>query len=277
MKNVETKVLNNGVFVKISDGINLGITLDCGQAFRWVKNENGLWSGVVRGVETEIEETDGGLLFHSISEDDFYGVFYDYFDFGRDYTAILKSFESDSLLKETAKHYGVIRILNQEPWEALCSFIISSCNNIPRIKSIIEKLCVNFGEKINNGYSFPSAEKIASLDISELGVLRAGYRDEFIMDASRAAAQGRIDFEKIKTLDMDSARNELMTIKGVGEKVADCAMLYGLGFIDSFPVDRHIKRIEEQFYPNGLPECINGYSGIAQQYMFHFQRTENSG
>ena len=231
----------------------------------------------MRGIETEIEEIDGGLLFHSITESEFYGVFYDYFDFGRDYTAILKSFKSDPLLKETAEHYGVIRILNQEPWEALCSFIISSCNNIPRIKSIIEKLCVNFGEKINNMYSFPSAERIASLDISALDVLRAGYRNEFIMDASRAAAEGRIDFEKIKTLDMDSARNELMTIKGVGKKVADCAMLYGLGFIDSFPVDRHIKRIEEQFYPNGLPECVKGYSGIAQQYMFHFQRTENSG
>ena len=228
MKNVETRVLNNGVFVKISDGVNLDITLDCGQAFRWVKNENGAWRGAVRGIETEIEEIDGGLLFHSITESEFYGVFYDYFDFGRDYTAILKSFKSDPLLKETAEHYGVIRILNQEPWEALCSFIISSCNNIPRIKSIIEKLCVNFGEKI-------------------------------------------------KTLDMDSARNELMTIKGVGKKVADCAMLYGLGFIDSFPVDRHINRIEEQFYPNGLPECVKGYSGIAQQYMFHFQRTENSG
>lgn len=277
MKNVETRVLNNGVFVKISDGVNLDITLDCGQAFRWVKNENGAWRGAVRGIETEIEEIDGGLLFHSISEDDFYGVFYDYFDFGRDYTAILKSFKSDPLLKKTAEHYGVIRILNQEPWEALCSFIISSCNNIPRIKSIIEKLCVNFGEKINNMYSFPSAERIASLDISALDVLRAGYRNEFIMDASRAAAEGRIDFEKIKTLDMASARNELMTIKGVGKKVADCAMLYGLGFIDSFPVDRHIKRIEEQFYPNGLPECVKGYSGIAQQYMFHFQRTENSG
>ncbi len=277
MKNVETRVLNNGVFVKISDGVNLDITLDCGQAFRWVKNENGAWRGAVRGIETEIEEIDGGLLFHSITENEFYGVFYDYFDFGRDYTAILKSFKSDPLLKETAEHYGVIRILNQEPWEALCSFIISSCNNIPRIKSIIEKLCVNFGEKINNMYSFPSAERIASLDISALDVLRAGYRNEFIMDASRAAAEGRIDFEKIKTLDMDSARNELMTIKGVGKKVADCAMLYGLGFIDSFPVDRHIKRIEEQFYPNGLPECVKGYSGIAQQYMFHFQRTENSG
>ncbi len=277
MKNVETRVLNNGVFVRCSDGVNLDITLDCGQAFRWVKNENGAWRGAVRGIETEIEEIDGGLLFHSISEDDFYGVFYDYFDFGRDYTAILKSFKSDPLLKETAEHYGVIRILNQEPWEALCSFIISSCNNIPRIKSIIEKLCVNFGEKINNMYSFPSAERIASLDISALDVLRAGYRNEFIMDASRAAAEGRIDFEKIKTLDIDSARNELMTIKGVGKKVADCAMLYGLGFIDSFPVDRHIKRIEEQFYPNGLPECVKGYSGIAQQYMFHFQRTENSG
>ncbi len=277
MKNVETRVLNNGVFVRCSDGVNLDITLDCGQAFRWVKNENGAWRGAVRGIETEIEEIDGGLLFHSITENEFYGVFYDYFDFGRDYTAILKSFKSDPLLKETAEHYGVIRILNQEPWEALCSFIISSCNNIPRIKSIIEKLCVNFGEKINNMYSFPSAERIASLDISALDVLRAGYRNEFIMDASRAAAEGRIDFEKIKTLDMDSARNELMTIKGVGKKVADCAMLYGLGFIDSFPVDRHIKRIEEQFYPNGLPECVKGYSGIAQQYMFHFQRTENSG
>ncbi len=275
MKNVETKVLNNGIFCIIPDGINLNITLDCGQAFRWRKNENGTFSGVVKGIETQIEQTDGGLIFHSINEDEFNGVFRDYFDFGRNYTEILNNFSSDNLLKDAVSRYGVIRILNQEPWEALCSFIISSCNNIPRIKSIIENLCVNFGEKLNNRYSFPSAEKIASLDISELDVLRAGYRNEFIMNAARSVALGKIDFERIKTLDIEQARNELMTIKGVGKKVADCALLYGLGFIDSFPVDRHIKRIEEQFYPNGLPSCVRGYSGIAQQYMFHFQRTEN--
>lgn len=276
MKNVETRVLNNGVFVECPDKINLGITLDCGQAFRWRKNENGRFCGAAGGIETEIEETGGGLLFHSISEEEFYGFFYDYFDFGRDYTEILNNFRRDKLLGETVSHYGVIRILNQEPWEALCSFIISSCNNIPRIKAIIERLCMNFGEKINSRYSFPTAERIASLDISDLDVLRAGYRNEFIMDASLAVAEGRIDFEKIKALDIDSARRELMTVKGVGRKVADCALLYGLGFIDAFPVDRHIKRIEEQFYPNGLPECVRGYSGIAQQYMFHFQRTENN-
>lgn len=276
MGTVEISVEKNYIKVSVPDSINLPITLDCGQAFRWKRGDDGIFYGIVRGVGVGVEETDGGLIFHGISEDEFYNIFYDYFDLGRDYSAILSSFSADPLLKETAEEYGVIRILNQEPWETLCSFIISSCNNIPRIKKIIDTLCLNFGEKCSGGYSFPSAERIAELDIASLSVLRAGYRDEFIMSAARAVASGEIDLEKIKSADIDSARKELMKIKGVGVKVADCTMLFGLGFIDAFPVDRHIKRIEAQMYPDGLPECTAGFRGIAQQYMFHYQRMRNN-
>lgn len=275
MNEVKISVEKNYIKVCVPDSINLAVTLDCGQAFRWKMGDDGIFYGIVRGVGIGVEETADGLIFYGITKEEFYNIFYDYFDLGRDYSAVLSSFSSDPLLMEAVGEYGVIRILNQEPWETLCSFIISSCNNIPRIKKIIDTLCLNFGEKCNGGYSFPSARRIAELDISELGVLRAGYRDEFIMSAARAVASGEIDLEKIKNADIASARKELMKIKGVGAKVADCTLLFGLGFIDAFPIDRHIKRIESQMYPDGLPECTAGYRGIAQQYMFHYQRMKS--
>jgi N-glycosylase/DNA lyase len=111
--------------------MNLAITLDCGQAFRWRQNEDASWTGVVRGIEVKISETENGLRFHGIDENTFNNVFFDYFDFGRDYEGILSSFAADRHLEQAIKSYGTIRILRQEPWEALCSFIISACNNIP--------------------------------------------------------------------------------------------------------------------------------------------------
>jgi len=275
LKKITVTSVENGVFASVPGGINLAVTLDCGQAFRWREVRDGVFSGVVGGIGVNVEQTRDGLLFHGINEPDFYNVFYRYFDFERDYEGIISGFSSDPLLKSTAQKYGVIRILNQEPWETLCSFIISSCNNIPRIKKIIDTLCINFGEKCSGGYSFPSAERIAELDISDLAVLRAGYRDEFIMSAARSVAEGKTDFDSIRLMDIDSARKELMKIKGVGVKVADCTLLFGLGFIDSFPIDRHIKRISAEMYPDGLPDCVQGYKGIAQQYMFHYQRNKS--
>ncbi len=261
-------------FVEISDfgNINLGITLDCGQAFRWSKNNDGTWNGVVRGIETNIIETENGLRFYNINEKQFYDVFYDYFDFGRDYNAILDVLKKDKHLAEAIDMYGTIRILRQEPWEALCSFIFSACNNIPRIKGIIERFCMNFGEQAGNSYSFPDAEKVASLDIEDLEVLRCGYRAPYILSAAKMIADGDIDLESLKTASIDECEKQLMRINGVGKKVADCTILFGLGHIDAFPVDRHIRRICDDLYPEGLPECTKDAEGIAQQYMFHLQR-----
>ena len=255
--------------------INLGITLDCGQAFRWRQNNDLSWTGVVKNLEVTIAEKDNGLRFYNTNEAEFMDVFYPYFDFGRDYDSVITALAEDKYLAEAINKYGTIRILKQDPWETLCSFIISSCNNIPRIKGIIEQLCRSFGQKLSDSYTFPSAEKIASLDVNDLGVIRAGYRALYIINAAKMVASGEIDLEALCSKSIDDCEKELMKITGVGKKVADCTILFGLGHVDAFPVDRHIKRICENLYPDGLPVCTKGIEGIAQQYMFHYQRMEN--
>lgn len=261
-------------YVEVSDfgNINLDVTLDCGQAFRWTKNNNGSWNGVVRGVETDVVKTEQGLRFYHITEQNFYDIFYDYFDFDRDYSLILSTLKADKYLSKAIEDYGTIRILNQEPWEALCSFIFSACNNIPRIKGIIERFCMNFGNATRTSYSFPSAEKVASLHLEDLDVLRCGYRAPYILSAAKMVASGEIDLNILRNSNIDECEKQLLKIHGVGKKVADCTILFGLGHIDAFPIDRHIRRICENLYPDGLPECTKGVEGIAQQYMFHLQR-----
>lgn len=269
------------MFVKIAEKhievtdigeINLDVTLDCGQAFRWQKNIDGSWTGVVKGIETTVSKTANGLRFSDISAQQFTDIFYDYFDCGRNYDAILNQLSNDPNLKKAINTYGTIRILRQDPWEALCSFIISACNNIPRIKGIIERLCENFGEKTKSSFSFPSAEKLASLDIEDLDIIRAGYRSPYILSAARMVTSGEIKLQPMTEKSIEECEKELMQITGVGKKVADCTILFGLGHVDAFPVDRHIKRITENLYPDGLPEYTKGIEGIAQQYMFHLQR-----
>ena len=265
-------------YIDVSDigQFNLGITLDCGQAFRWKQNPDMSWTGVVKNLEVTVAQHDGYLRFYNITEKEFADVLFPYFDFGRDYEKITETLKADRYLTEAINKYGTIRILRQEPWETLCSFIISSCNNIPRIKGIIGQLCKSFGDKISDSaYSFPSAEKIATLTPDDLAIIRAGYRVPYILNAAKMVADGTINLEALCDMNIDECEKELMKITGVGKKVADCTILFGLGHVDAFPIDRHIKRICDNLYPDGLPECTKGIEGIAQQYMFHYQRTEN--
>ena len=258
----------NGTEITDFGEINLPLTLDCGQAFRWEKTESDTFRGIAFGRETELKITENGILFIGSSEDDINEIWTDYFDLTTDHKSILDRITQDSYIKTSYEKYGTIRILNQEPWETLCSFIISSCNNIPRIKGIIGRLCEGFGEKTKNGYSFPSAEVLAAKSEEELLFLRAGYRVPFILDAARKVASGETDLNKLRLMDEDEARKELMKIKGVGKKVADCTLLFSLGFKNVYPIDRHIDRATKQFYPEGLPECFSPNKGLAQQYIF---------
>ena len=157
------EIAENYIDVHDAGDINLDITLDCGQAFRWKQNDDKSWTGIVRGVETRIVKTENALRFYGINAQQFTDIFYDYFDFGRNYGEILQLLSGDENLRKAIDAYGTIRILRQEPWETLCSFIISACNNSPRIKGIIERLCENFGEKTGSGYAFPSAAKIKNI------------------------------------------------------------------------------------------------------------------
>lgn len=253
--------------------INLPLTLDCGQAFRWKDAGDGKFTGISKGYETVISSDGDSIIFHDTPKEEVELIWADYFDTLTDYPSVLKKLSEDEKVGLAVKEYGIIRILNQDPWETLCSFIISACNNIPRIKGIVERLCDGYGEERNHGFTFPSAETLALKTAEDLAFLRSGYRAPYIIDAARKVAEGEIDLEKIKSMDEISAEKELMKISGVGKKVADCTMLFSLGFRDTYPVDRHIARANAELYPDGLPECFNGNRGLAQQYIFHYQRT----
>lgn len=264
---------NNNIVIEELENFTLEQTLDCGQAFRWQAIDETTWHGVAFGKYLKLGMCENILTLYDVSLEEFNTVWKSYLDLERDYKNIISILSSDPTLKAATSYAGGIRILNQEPWEALCSFIISQNNNIPRIKGIITRLCENFGEEICDGhYSFPTAEKIASLSLEDLAVLRSGFRAKYILDAAKKVSSGEINLEKLKTMDIDAARNELMTIYGVGAKVADCALLFGLGHIDAFPKDVWIKRVMERLFDGELPSCAKGYSGIAQQYLFHFAR-----
>ena len=274
---MEIKKDGHNLIVYNQDCINLDYTLDCGQSFRWEKEEN-VWYAVVYRKKIRIEQKDKStLVFYNTTEDEFENLWKNYFDLERDYSAIISRFADDRYLKEASEKYYGIRVLNQEPWEALCSFIISQNNNIPRIKGIIKRLCESFGDDLGDGFfTFPSAEKLSSLTVDDLSPLRAGFRAKYIIDAAKKVTSGEINFDKILQNDISFGRESLMKICGVGPKVAECCLLYGMKKSDAFPVDVWVKRIMSELYENGLPECAYPEIGIAQQYLFHWRRNPDN-
>ena len=267
---------NCNLTVKNIHCLCLDYTLDCGQSFRWHKNDKGHWCAVVGGKFRELsQESPDCITFYDCTEEEFNSFWVHYFDLNRDYDSILECYKKDKYLSKAIDAFYGIRVMNQEPWEALCSFIISQNNNIPRIKGIINRLCKSYGNKLPNGeYTFPSAETLAKLEPEDLAPIRAGFRNKYIIDAAKKVASGEIDLEAIKKLPLDNAEAKLLKIKGVGPKVAQCALLYGCEQVDAFPIDVWVKRIMAELYPNGMPKCCCGTMGIAQQYLFHWYRNK---
>lgn len=269
---MKVSYVGNDIILDDVKCLDLDLTLDCGQAFRWEKQADSSWSGVVKGVFLNISKMRDTIILKNTSKDDFENIWIDYFDFNKDYVEICDTLKQDTLLAPTVDAYYGIRILNQDSWEALCSFVISQQNNIKRIKGIISRLCRIYGEEVRSGfYSFPSAKRLSNLTVEDFENLGTGYRAKYLERLAKDVASGVIDLEKIKTLSLDDARKELLNIYGVGIKVANCALLFGFGFYDAFPVDVWMKRVME-YYPDGLPQCFDGIGGIAQQYLFHWAR-----
>ena len=256
----------------VSD-LDLEQTLDCGQSFRWEKQDDGSFSGVAfdKYVNISLDGTD--MIIKNAVEDD-RELWFDYFDLALDYGKIREDIsEIHPVLKEAAKYAPGIRILRQEPYEALCTFIISQNNNIKRIKGIVGRLCENFGDEIEDGiYGFPSAERLAELTPDDLAPLRAGFRNRYIIDSAKKVASGEVDLELCKTADYETSRVELMKITGVGVKVADCTLLFGMHRVEAFPIDVWMKRAMEKLFPGMTAAEFGEYAGIAQQYIFHYSR-----
>lgn len=250
---------------------NIKQTFQCGQCFRWSENENGSFSGIVGGKCATLIQGEGSVTLCGINEQDI-PFWQEYFDLSTDYSEMIQRLSQDKTLALACKGSGGIRILKQEPFETLISFIISQNNNIPRISGIISRLCESFGEKIEGGYSFPTAQQLHDVTPEDLAPLRAGFRARYICDAVAKVNSGEVDLAEINALALDEAREKLKTIVGVGDKVADCVLLFGFGKRDAFPRDVWVKRLMAEFYPDGLPECTKGIEGIAQQYLFDYVR-----
>lgn len=270
------------VVVSGVDCLDLALTLDCGQAFRWEPLGDGRWHGIAGshpltvGMEDRPDGGKGLVLYHTDLKT-YHSFWRHYFDLDRDYNPILQAMELHPVLAQAAQAAWGIRLLRQEPWETLCSFIISQNNNIPRIKGIIRRLCETFGPAIESPdggiiRGFPAPCALASQTLDALAPLRAGFRAKYILDAARKVTEGTINLAALSAMPLATARDQLMQIKGVGPKVADCVLLFGAGHLDAFPADVWIKRAMQALFGGKLPTCAVPYAGIVQQYIFHYAR-----
>ena len=251
---------------------DLAQTLDCGQAFRWAGDGNS-YSGIAHGRRLEVENTSGGVVLKNITPAEFESTWKSYFDLGRDYTQLRESFSSDEHLSKAIDFSPGLRLMKQDVWEILISFILSQNSNIPRIKKMISSLCQHFGQELPcGGFAFPTAEKLADLSGNDLAPIKCGYRASYIIDAARRVHDGRFNAASLKSLPTDEVRTALLEIHGVGPKVADCVLLFGFGRIECYPLDVWMKRVMTNMYPGGFPESLKNHAGIAQQFLFHYAR-----
>lgn len=262
---------------------------ECGQAFRWNKEEDNSYTTIAYGKVLNVRKDNEDIILTGTNLDDFNNIWYNYFDLGRDYGLIKAELSKDPILKEAISFGQGIRILNQDPFEIIISFIISANNQIPRIKKSIELISKQYGEKISDEYySFPTAQTLAHadpLDIRE--ICRVGFRDVRIVQSSGLIASGQINFEDIFSGTRDQGKEILMTLPGVGPKVSDCILLFAFDKDEAFPVDVWVKRVMEHFY---LKEDTNvkligshgarvfgKLAGFAQQYLFYYAREQGIG
>jgi len=285
-------------YVKIKNVENFDINkiFDCGQCFRFDRVENTEheyeFSGVAFGKFVSFAQDGQDLYIYNSTDEEYNSLWRHYLSLDTDYEEISDNIASRSdniSLREAIKFGKGIRILSQEPWEAICSFIISQNNNIPRIKKIIEALSRECGQAVElpKGYekhlsgvsslcSFPTPEAILELGVDGLFSLKTGFRAKYIYDAAEKAVTGKLDYELIRSLPTLQATDELCKVKGIGPKVASCALLFGFEKYDAFPVDVWIKKvIAKYFLTDPLhfdTSDLGKYAGIAQQYLFYYER-----
>ena len=263
--NVKLQLIEKNYFIRIvGEKVNFHATFNSGQCFRWSEVNNNTYVGVVNQKPVIIEAHNDFFDLYNVSVDEFKKYFYWYFDFDKDYNEIEHFLsEHDEVLSEAVSKYSGMRILNQEPFECIISFIISQNNNIKRIKMLIDRLCQHYGRKIdfmgNTFYSFPEPEELINITEDELIKLGFGYRAKYILSA------------------VDNILNK--KIKGIGDKVADCILLYSFNKYNAFPLDVWTKRVLKEVYnfqtTKQIYNFINSlgeYAGYAQLFLFHFIR-----
>ncbi len=268
---------------------------ECGQCFRWNKEDDESYTGVVENNVLNVKKENDSIIIKGMCSEDIEALCDKYFDLDTDYEEIKKTLsEIDDNLKTSIKYGEGIRILNQDAWEALISFIISANNNIPRIKGIIERISKKYGREIDwNGkkyYTFPTPKELSDATVKDLRELGLGFRDVRVFETTRMVNSKIIDvYELEKMQDVNKLREELLKFSGVGPKVADCIMLFSMKKFEVFPIDVWVKRVMTELYfdtdkglinvnPNNkkileyAEEKFGRLAGLAQQYLFYWRR-----
>lgn len=248
-----------------------------GQCFRWNRIDEDVYEAVAFGRYLKIRQI-GNEFDLSCNKAEWNDIWAGYLDTDTDYAGIGQTIESsgDEYLKKAYEHGHGIRILRQELWETLISFMISQNNNIKRIRGSIESICTKAalpltGDAPEGKFRFPKPYEIDDdfFDDKELGL---GYRDEYLKEMFEYARNNPDFPDRLKNMDNEAAFKELKSFKGIGDKVANCVCLFGLHHIDAFPVDTHIRQILDRYYPEGFDfKRYKGFAGIIQQYMFNYK------
>lgn len=289
-----TEICHDGVSSVRIDGLNnfkISQIFDCGQCFRFdpVSTPRHVceFEGVAYGRYIRLgQDTPDSVTIYNTTEEEYEKIWRHYLALDLDYGEVRQDIAArfadatggrDVIMPRAMEYGDGIRILRQEPWEAVCSFIVSQNNNIPRIKKIIAAMSREWGEPIFFGgevhYSFPTAEALVKAGEKAIFNIKTGFRAKYIYDAACKAASGELDFAAITQVSPEDAEEMLCTVKGVGPKVAACAMLFGFDKTEAFPIDVWIKRVLAKYYPDGLDiSALGKYAGIAQQYLFYYER-----
>ena len=281
---------DNKVEITDADSFNITEILECGQCFRFNKTGDNTYRVIALNKVLDIEQNGSTVCLSPCTKDDFETLWYNYFDLDTDYGKIKEIISKDDPVMQKAVEYaGGIRLLNQEPFETLISFIISQNNNIPRIKGIISRLSKTYGKAYDDTESFfPDLESLIPVCNDDYMSIGTGFRAKYLCDCIARLSNKEIDLDALFEMSAEDAKKELMKIKGVGPKVADCVLLFSLGKRDMYPVDVWVKRVTELLYFDGkdIPKKEisrfaakkwGKYAGYAQQYLFYYARSEKLG
>ncbi len=275
-------------FIPVRD-YDLATTLNCGQAFRWIARD-GAWEGVVGPRWVRLRARDGGIEAETAAAVQDWSWLRRHLQSDVDIGSILGTFPDDDAMRASAAACRGLRLLRQEPWECLASFILSSTKQIVQIRQIIGLLCVRFGPPVavpdghEPVHAFPTPERLAAASEAELRACKMGFRAPNLLATARCIAGGGLDLDRLHARAVDEARAALIELPGVGEKIANCVLLFGCGFLQALPVDVWVRRaIRELYFPKRRPtpqrfaRFVNTYfgpnAGYAQQYLFHYMRT----
>ena len=277
-------------YIKKIDSFELKDVFECGQCFRWNKNADDSYTGIFnKRILNVKKDTNGNIIFTGNATEN---EIEDYFDLKRDYTKIKNELSLiDDYLKQSIEYGSGIRILNQDLFETIISFIISANNNIPRIKGIIERICKKYGERLEfdgkEYYSFPDAEELSKASIEDLRSLGLGFRDERVYETTRMIKSKEFNLLELSNLNTETVRDKMMNLPGVGPKVCDCILLFStLKRFDVFPIDVWVRRVMNELYIKNIDESkvnkkeikriadekFGSLEGIAQQYLFYWKR-----